>query len=236
MTWIKLDDTFFTHPKNLELLEREPMAALLHIAGLCWCSHRLTDGRVPDSALHLIAAQSHTPPSLVDVLVETNLWTRHPDDRSWQIVNYLEWQESRAQVEAKRERDRLKKQRHRGSPSESPGDSPGDTSETPPSPEVRGQMAELTPAVTHLEVDDGFEAFWNEYPARDGKKLDKAKAHQHWRRLNRTKRELAMRAVVNYAQSGQRAKDAFRWLRDESFNDWQTPAEPDDQGSETAYR
>jgi hypothetical protein len=75
---------------------------------------------------------------------------------------------------------------------------------------------------------DAFEDFWTVYPERHTKKLAKGKAAEAWKRLKNTERDLAAVAVVHYraaCDQGLLAKDAFRWLRDRSFNDWQTPAE-----------
>lgn len=87
------------------------------------------------------------------------------------------------------------------------------------------------PSVTSADADitaEEFERFWEQYPRRNGKRLEKDKALTVWRRMSRTKRDLAMAGVENYADSGQRAKDAHRWLRDECWKDWQTPAVPDE--------
>lgn len=222
MTWIKLDDGFFSHPSTTELVAHSPGAALFHIAAICWCSHQLTDGRVPDSALHLIAAHSQTPPSVVDeVLADSGRWERHEDGRSWLIVNYLEWQESRATIEEKREKERLRKQKQREGTSQ--GESQRDTEGGPDAQSSEGRGQSETP-----EVDDGFEDFWQAYPSRDGKKPDKAKARSIWKRMSGEKRAKAMIGVGHYAASGWRAKDAHRWLRDECWETWQTPATTDD--------
>ena len=225
MTWIRIDDTFFTHPKTLDLLATAgPDGVAFHLAGLCWCSHRLTDGRVPDSALHLISSQSQTPPSVVEALEETGHWTRNIDGQSWQIANYLEWQESRADIEVKRERDREKKRRQRQSPAVSPGDSPEDADGTPAVIEDRGQSPELTPAVP---ADDRFEDFWERYPRRDGKRVGKAEAHTAWKRMSKPERDAAMYAIEHYAASGWRPKDACRWLSKKLWREWMEPATPD---------
>ena len=229
MTWIRLDDTFFTHPKTLELLDTAGTGAVaFHLAGICWCSHRLTDGRVPDSALSLISSQSHTPPSVIEALVDAGHWERHPDGRAWQITGYLDWQESRATVEAKREREREKKRKQRESPDPSPQVSPGDSPTSPAATENRGQSPELL-TLAAAPADDGFEDFWTLYPPRDGKKAEKRKAATEWSRMDRTERAAAMIAVKNYADSGWKPKDAWRWLRDGVYEDWQTPATPDQE-------
>jgi hypothetical protein len=75
------------------------------------------------------------------------------------------------------------------------------------------------------EIRDDFAAFWALYPDRNGKKLDRGKAEAVWRRLSAAKHRAALVGVENYAASGQMPKDAHRWLRDECWTDWQTPAE-----------
>lgn len=75
------------------------------------------------------------------------------------------------------------------------------------------------------ESESRFDAhFWPEYPARDGKKLEKAKALAEWLKLPIEAQRAAVKGARHYAASGQRAKDAYRWLRDRCFDDWQTPA------------
>ena len=78
------------------------------------------------------------------------------------------------------------------------------------------------------DPDEGFENFWKAYPKRNGKKIGKAKAANIWKRMSNAKRQKAHAAVGHYRRAcDQRwniAKDAFRWLRDEEFEDWQTPA------------
>jgi hypothetical protein len=74
-----------------------------------------------------------------------------------------------------------------------------------------------------------FEAFWESYPRRHGKRVDKPKAENAWKRLSRGERDAAMTGVKHYAQACEGgvtlAKDAHRWLRDRCWVDWQEPAE-----------
>lgn len=76
--------------------------------------------------------------------------------------------------------------------------------------------------------DVGFEEFWNQYPARHGKKIGKAKTAARWRSLSRPKREAALAGVRNYAEAIEAgatiAKDPFRWISQAAWEDWQTPA------------
>ncbi len=73
----------------------------------------------------------------------------------------------------------------------------------------------------------GFDHFWNLYPSRNGRKREKAKASAQWKRLSASDRQRAIQAAPTYAAEEKFIKDAFRWLRDRSFEDWLTPQEPE---------
>lgn len=83
------------------------------------------------------------------------------------------------------------------------------------------------------ETSSSFEQFWDAYPRRNGKRLEKRKAQAQWQRLKPADRDAALIGVVHYAalcDAGETiAKDAFRWLRDRCFEDWQEPATPQPQ-------
>ncbi len=92
----------------------------------------------------------------------------------------------------------------------------------------------LAPAlpIDHLDAvpDDrlyGFQHFWEAWPRRGGKRLHRSKAEAVWVTLTLRQRKAAWRGAVHYAQAcdlgTQGAIDAFRWLRDRSWDDWQEP-------------
>lgn len=117
---------------------------------------------------------------------------------------------------------------------------PSDVSSKPPRSLPEASESGTPPVIRNLELvvgtehmspasqDDGFAAFWNTYPTRNGKKLDKRKAAEAWKRLKTQERETARRAVAHYAEACNTqvtiAKDAFRWLQGRAFDDWQEPA------------
>lgn len=90
-----------------------------------------------------------------------------------------------------------------------------------------GVTPPANPPGSKKDTLDAFEQFWDIYPARNGRKRDKAKARTQWGRLSQAERDNALQAVRHYADEEQFVKDAFRWLRDRSFDDWLSPAEPD---------
>lgn len=97
MAWVKLDDGFAEHPK---IEEAGPLAAWLHVAALCYCNRQLTDGFIPEGKVGRLADVPQVKRH-VAALVRVGLW--HPVDGGYQIHNYLEFQPSKAKVEAERE-------------------------------------------------------------------------------------------------------------------------------------
>jgi hypothetical protein len=90
--WIRLHNEFVRHPKVADLTDA---AFRLHIVGMSYASAFLTDGWVPD----ILVGRSLRA---VAELVDAGLWEHHPDSIGYVIHDYLVWQESRAEVEARR--------------------------------------------------------------------------------------------------------------------------------------
>jgi hypothetical protein len=111
-------------------------------------------------------------------------------------------------------------------PSPSPSPSPTPT----PKKEI---YKEKRPDLDHSEIDlKAFEEFWEPYPARNGKKLDKPEAQKRFLALSEEERILAVQASKNYSESemvkkGMGIKDPKRFLRDgkgnEPWRDWIEP-------------
>jgi hypothetical protein len=99
MTWVRLDDGFFRHPKALAVGKD---GRALYLAGLCWSSSNLTDGHLPAASLPTILHDAQTPRATVDRLVEHGLW--HPTGAGWEIHNYLDRNRSRGAVEGERKK------------------------------------------------------------------------------------------------------------------------------------
>jgi hypothetical protein len=86
-----------------------------------------------------------------------------------------------------------------------------------------------------LNTSRTFVPFWAQYPPNaQGKKPDKQLALKQWLKLSPKDQERAMVAVENYAAAcadGTYAKYAHRWLRDRTFEAWQTPARASPNGN-----
>lgn len=99
----------------------------------------------------------------------------------------------------------------------------------------------INPPVSPLGKKEAFEEFWQLYPTRRGKKGSKKKAFAQWEDVKAWLYEEIMVGVQNFRESDQAARgfvpDAFRWLRDELWDDWQEPeeGEPSANGKHPAY-
>jgi hypothetical protein len=101
MTWTRIDDGFWAHPRTITTLERgrDGLASLgLWATLLSWCGAFLTDGRIPRSQPRRLAGA--TAERLAAILVEDGWW--EPTDDGWQVHDYLAWNPSRTAVEEAR--------------------------------------------------------------------------------------------------------------------------------------
>lgn len=122
---------------------------------------------------------------------------------------------------------------HRPTTTVSPANPAGQESSGDPSVEVEGARSESQPLlltegqVAAATADSTFDRFWDAWPTRNGRKLGRRQARQKWDHLDTAQRTLALTGAVNYADaSGRRlagAMDAYRWLRDQLWDDWQAP-------------
>lgn len=114
MPWVKLDDRFPSHRKIALLSDR---AFRLHISAICWCAENLTDGRISDRELALVA-KIRGVKATAQQLADAGVWDRTED--GWEIHDYLDYNPSREQVLAERkknaERQEKFRQRKNGKP------------------------------------------------------------------------------------------------------------------------
>lgn len=109
MSWARLDDRFFMHPK---VIKAGHGPAWLWIASIGYASANLTDGFIPESALVLIGNISKTIAKRFSLtLVDVGLFEKA--EGGFMIHDYLEWNPSAADVRAKRQDivDRVQKHR-----------------------------------------------------------------------------------------------------------------------------
>lgn len=99
MTWVKLDDGFWSNPK-VDGVGNE--AAGVYARALSYCGCHETDGTIPDSVVRYIGRIRAW-----EALVDKGLMERL--DNGFLVPDFLHFNPSHAQLEAKREADRKRK-------------------------------------------------------------------------------------------------------------------------------
>ena len=100
MTWARLDDGFPLHRKARKA---GPVGVALAVAGICYCSRQLTDGRIPKVDLEGVWPWSSLPlQETAALLVDVGVW--HDRGDHYEVHDYLEYNPSREYVLAERDR------------------------------------------------------------------------------------------------------------------------------------
>lgn len=97
MAWVNKDDQFPEHPKVWALSDA---AYRLHDAGIHYCNRHLTDGRIPAVKVRSLVPRFRQ--SALNELTDRAMWLPTANG-NWEIRNYLDWNKSKAEVEAARE-------------------------------------------------------------------------------------------------------------------------------------
>ena len=97
LSWFKLDDSFFDNPKIAALSDA---AQLAYVKGGIYCARNLTDGLIPTRKADEFAGK------VIKELVP-HLW--EPVTGGYTVHDYLEYNPSKAQVTAEREKARNRK-------------------------------------------------------------------------------------------------------------------------------
>ena len=87
--WVRVAHAMPHHPKVVGLSDR---AFRFHVTYICYCGEYLTDGLVPKKEI---------PRRVAAELIAAGLW-KDKNRNEYEIHDYLEWNQSRAQVEALR--------------------------------------------------------------------------------------------------------------------------------------
>lgn len=247
MGWAKFDDRYSEHPK---VVAAGPLAELLDRRGIEYCARQETDGFIPeqqarrmcgDLVMDLGVDWMELPKRLIDVA----RWREVPG--GYEVHDFLEYHPPKAKKDAEREaaKERMAKARSRSAELRANNlEKFAEGSVNPgPVPVPQGQDQTLCDAeASHEEPpkpeDDplyGFEPFWERWPKRNGKRLNRNKAERQWKRLTLTEKRQCYIGAGHYAEAsafgGQGAMDAFRWLQDRLWVEWQEPALPDVRGS-----
>lgn len=104
MTWFRVDDGFWSHPKTIALA---PGAVALWVRAGSYCGKHLTDGYVPANMLPMLQGSLDD----VDQLVEAGLW--RPVEGGWRFHDWERYQDTREAVERRRDAWKARQRRRR---------------------------------------------------------------------------------------------------------------------------
>lgn len=113
VSWFKVDDSFYDHPKFLDV----PNAAIgLWAKAGAWCGKHLTDGVIPASQVKLFKGT----PSQINALISSGIWIEDRSESGSKVYRFHDWNEYQPSREQKlkeredgAERKRKSRQRKR---------------------------------------------------------------------------------------------------------------------------
>ena len=106
MTWFKVDDGFWSHPKTLAL---SPNAVALWVRAGSYCGKHLTDGYIAASILPMLQGSSDDASELIDA----GLWKSAK--KGYAFHDWNQYQDTKEAVEKRREAWKERQRRHRTS-------------------------------------------------------------------------------------------------------------------------
>jgi len=162
MGWVRVDDSFYDHPKFGQI---GALGMAAWIAGLAYCNRNLTDGFIPTrAAMRLIdttglgyytsnmSGRDAEPADGIDELVGAGLWVEEPG--GYRVHDYLDYQPSADEVRADRARARERMKRIRSGRSSADVQANTERSSVTPNPtpnsSAAAELAALPPPVADL--------------------------------------------------------------------------------------
>ena len=97
MSWVRLDDQWYDHPKLIALPE---LAQLLWVKGLTYAARYLTDGHLTAASADRLLASWRTSRTMAEKLVQAGLWEK--TEAGFKIHDYEQYQPLACDVKAKR--------------------------------------------------------------------------------------------------------------------------------------
>lgn len=233
MPWFRVDDGFYSSRKVTQIprTDRWPAIGLWTIAGT-WSAKELTDGFVPDYQLEELGGRVVD----ADNLVRVGLWVRV--DGGYEFSNWGEYQPTKAEIEAQREKEAERKRKwreSRESQRESRGTDAGrdaghQQASGHPDPTRPDPALPITTDV--VTVPDRFDEFWEKWP----RKVDKPAAQRAWKKaVKKIPAQRLVELTAAYASHPYLPEKAFipnpaTWLNGERWND--DPPPPRDNVSQ----
>lgn len=109
MAWARLDDLYDDNPKVRKAFLEKPQAVSVHVLAITYSARHLTDGRVSEEWLRERIPHGRQRQSILRVLVDAGLFDKN--GTGYLVHDYLDYNPSRADVLARREREREAKRR-----------------------------------------------------------------------------------------------------------------------------
>ena len=167
MTYAQFDDGYADHPKIAVLSDAAYRA---HSESICYCTKYLTDGAIPQTVANRLARGRHK--ALAELTEgDPPLWVS--TSSGYYVRDFLQWNKSRAQVEAYRRKKvtagRASVVARGGTPVETDDGTEGST----------GVLVGEESFAFDVGLDSknmAFDDFWSHYPRRVGK----LKAREEW--------------------------------------------------------
>ena len=149
MPWVKLSDDWYDDPK---VIAAGDDGALLWVKAVSWSARNLTDGLIPAELLPRLILSPETP-TIVSRLVDLGLFVEDISG-GFRVANFLDYQPSREQVLADREKEAKRKRDARAAASaKRPTGLPPDSGERPASPDPVPVPEENPSSSSVLPVD-----------------------------------------------------------------------------------
>lgn len=108
MPWARVDDKLHSHPKVRRAWRCRP-ALGIHLLALSFCMDQGTKGHLTPEWVEDQLPKPAERQRTVDALVEAGLW-REIDD-GWEVHDFLDWNPSPEDIEARRAADRERKRK-----------------------------------------------------------------------------------------------------------------------------
>lgn len=113
MTWFRVDDSFYDHPKTRAIdPKRLPDAVYVWTMAGCYCARHLTDGSISRTSLKAVCNLfERRLKAVCDELVRVNLWEF--DGVSYKFRDWHDYQPTRSSVLDSREKAKIRKAENR---------------------------------------------------------------------------------------------------------------------------
>lgn len=223
MSWFKVDDGFWSHPKVLGLSAE---AIALWVRAGSYSGKHLTDGYIGREVLLLLRSDETYAIELVDA----GLWTKAVN--GFHFHDWADYQDTREMVEKRRESWRTRQNRHRNN-------SPILLNEEPVhSIPFHSKGTRDTTRDTQRESRrDRFDEFWDAYPRKAGKGAAKTAFEKACSKVDA---DILIAAAEAYKRDPNRDQaftaHASTWLNQERWDDEPLPSRSASQAPDLSAR